>query len=81
MALFFFLKYAWIEAIKLLWADVKKMAIPKTRNYKKLVLEVSLDIKAMGKPSMNPKFKKEICSIINKYYPNWKTVSYEFMEA
>ena len=54
------------------------MPIPKTRNYKKLVLEISLNIKAMGKPSMNPKFKKEISGIINKYYPNWKTISYEF---
>ena len=54
------------------------MTIPKTRNYKKLVLEISLNVKTMGKPSMNPKFKKEISGIINKYYPNWKTISYEF---
>ena len=49
-----------------------------TKNYNKLILEVSLDIRAMGKPSMNPKFKREFCSLLGKYYPNWKTVSYNF---
>lgn len=57
-----------------------KIIIPKTKEYNKLILEVSLSIKALGKPSMNPKFKIEITSIVNKYYPNWKTISYEFLE-
>ena len=56
------------------------MELPETKTFKKLTLEISLSIKAMGKPSINPKFRKEICSVVNKYYPNWKAISYEFME-
>ena len=51
---------------------------PETKEYDKLILEVSMNIISMGRPSINPKFKKEIISIINKYYPNWKTIDYRF---
>ena len=56
----------------------KDSGIPKTKIYDKLILKISLEVVSMGKPSMNPKFKREISTIINKYYPNWKTIEYEF---
>ena len=49
----------------------------KITHYQKVVIKINLKY-GIEKTSIPTEFKKKICESVNKLFPNWSTIGYEF---